>query len=98
MGLAPWFIETHENYGRVVRSIGCVEVTDYLATLFLTKEHAQSVLSFFALFLTEKRQMYDVIDLCNLPEASPTYQMLPASARKMWFSSTTNDTRGLSYY
>ena len=84
VGLAPWFIETHENYGRVVRSIGCVEVTDYL-DIILDKEHAQSVLSFFALFLTEKRQMYDVIDLCNLPEASPTYQMLPAMLEKCGF-------------
>ncbi len=77
VGLAPWFIETHANYGRVVRSIGCVEVTDYL-DIILDKENIQAALSCYAFFLTENRHMYDVIDLCNLPEASPTYQLLPA--------------------
>ena len=77
LGIAPWFIDNHSEQGRVVRSIGCVEVTDYL-DLIIDKDHIDVVLKCLALFLTENRSEFDVIDLCNLPEASPVYSKFPA--------------------
>jgi CelD/BcsL family acetyltransferase involved in cellulose biosynthesis len=84
LGLGPWFIEDNPTYGRIVRSIGCVEVTDYL-DIILDKDFADSILDCFAFFLAQNRQLYDVIDLCNLPETSPTYHAFPDSLKRQGF-------------
>jgi CelD/BcsL family acetyltransferase involved in cellulose biosynthesis len=77
LGIAPWFVEYHPEQGRVVRSIGCIEVTDYL-DLIIDKDHVDTVLNCFAVFLVSHRSDFDVIDLCNLPETSPIYTRFPA--------------------
>ena len=69
-------LENHSEQGRVVRSIGCVEVTDYL-DLIIDRDHVDFVLNCFASFLAESRSEFDVIDLCNLPESSPIYNRFP---------------------
>lgn len=77
LGIAPWFIEDTPPEGertvieRTVRSIGCVEVTDYL-DLIADRDHLDAVLNAFAAFLVEHAARYDVIDLCNLPHDAPT--------------------------
>jgi CelD/BcsL family acetyltransferase involved in cellulose biosynthesis len=76
IALGPWFIENHPVHGRVVRSIGCVEVTDYL-DIILDREYTEPALNCLAAYLRENRSKYDVIDLCNLPEDSPVYQRFP---------------------
>lgn len=76
VGLAPWFIEEHREQGYVVRSIGCVEVTDYL-DLIIDKDYVEPVLSCFAAFLFEHQLEFDLVDLCNLPEASPVHTLFP---------------------
>lgn len=76
IGLAPWFVETHSEYGRVVRSIGCVEVTDYLDVI-LDAGHVETLQNALAEFAVQNTAKFDVIDLCNLPEESPTHQKFP---------------------
>jgi CelD/BcsL family acetyltransferase involved in cellulose biosynthesis len=76
LGLAPWFIEDHAVYGRVVRSIGCVEVTDYL-DLIVDRRYVEDVLECMARFVKAHHDQFDVIDLCNLPETSPGYTQFP---------------------
>ncbi len=70
IGIAPWFIEVRPDE-RVVRSIGCVDVTDYV-DLIIDVEFQAPVLALFAAFLAEHRDRYDRINLCNIPEHSPT--------------------------
>jgi CelD/BcsL family acetyltransferase involved in cellulose biosynthesis len=73
VGLAPWFVETHPTKGRVVRSIGCVEVTDYLDIL-VDREYIEPVLNCFASFVAVHSHSFDLLDLCNIPEQSPTLE------------------------
>jgi CelD/BcsL family acetyltransferase involved in cellulose biosynthesis len=89
MGLAPWFIQDHPDYGRVVRSIGCVEVTDYL-DIIIDKDHVEEVLFCLAHFLNENRNQFEVIDLCNLPETSPGYMRFPAILTQYGFHVTVS--------
>ena len=73
VGIAPWFLEQPD---RVIRTIGCVEVTDYLDILALPEAHA-AFCSELAIFLTEHAGDYSRLDLCNIPSSSPTLELLP---------------------
>ncbi|MBZ0283309.1 MAG: GNAT family N-acetyltransferase [Anaerolineae bacterium] len=88
IGLAPWFIEDHPVHGRVVRSIGCVDVTDYL-DIILNTQFVDAVLECIASYIAQNTHKFDVIDLCNLPEDSPVYQRFPDLASQHGFSVTT---------
>lgn len=87
IGIAPWFIEGHPVHGRVVRSIGCVEVTDYL-DIIADKESVDAIFHTLAAFVIEHRSEFEVIDLCNLPEDSPTYLFFPDVLRQCGFTVT----------
>jgi CelD/BcsL family acetyltransferase involved in cellulose biosynthesis len=76
VGLAPWFIETNPERGRIICSIGCREVTDYLDIMADT-EHSEAVLIHLAAYLREHRDQFDRIELCNIPEDSISYQNFP---------------------
>lgn len=85
LGIAPWFIDNHPTLGRVVRSIGCVDVTDYLDVI-ADKDCIDPVLDCFAGFLAQHRDQYDMIDLCNIPASSPTYARFPEILRRHGFN------------
>lgn len=85
IGIAPWFVEQHPQYGRVVRSIGCVEVTDYL-DLIVDREHTAPVFEALATFAAQHYSEFDVIDLCNLPQESLGYQQFPDALRQQGFT------------
>lgn len=87
IGLAPWFIENHPVFKRVVRSIGCVEVTDYL-DLIVDTEHIEVVLEALAGYAAEHQSKYDIIDLCNLPENSPGHALFPGALSRHGFTAT----------
>lgn len=80
VGLAPWFVENHPAKGRVVRSIGCVEVTDYL-DIIVDTTFIEAVLECFASFVLEKAASFDLLDLCNIPEHSPNLERFARSLR-----------------
>lgn len=73
LGIAPLFIDHTPEGERVVREIGCVDVTDYL-DLLVHKECTGPVLDCIAGVLAENRDSFDRINLCNLPPESATYQ------------------------
>ncbi|MBL8163609.1 MAG: GNAT family N-acetyltransferase [Anaerolineae bacterium] len=87
IGIAPWFIESNPQHGRVVRSIGCVEVTDYL-DIIVDATQITPVLAEFATFAAQHGQQFDLIDLCNLPEYSPALQQFPDHLRAQHFEVT----------
>ncbi|NWF68638.1 MAG: GNAT family N-acetyltransferase [Chloroflexi bacterium] len=76
LGIAPWFIENrpHKTEPRrinIVRSIGCVDVTDYL-DIIVDRDHIDVVVDALAAYVDQQCARYDVIDLCNIPETSLT--------------------------
>jgi CelD/BcsL family acetyltransferase involved in cellulose biosynthesis len=73
IGLAPWFIENHPTKGRVVRSIGCVEVTDYL-DIIVDKAYIEPILNCMASYVNAHRSLFDLLDLCNISEDSPNLE------------------------
>lgn len=84
VGLAPLFIENGDGE-RVVREIGCVDVTDYL-DLLVDREHGAAVMDCLAAFLADHAASYDRINLCNLPPQSCTYQHFAGALQKYGFS------------
>lgn len=78
VGLAPWFIEERAKTGRTVRTVGCVDVTDYLETL-VHPDYAEAVFQALADFVIAHQDAYDTIDLCNIPEDSPVLTYFPAA-------------------
>lgn len=85
VGLAPWFIERTDQGERVVRTIGCVDVTDYVDVL-VEPNYMHQVYDLFAAHLIERRDTYDRINLCNIPEGSPTLELLRASLERCGFT------------
>jgi CelD/BcsL family acetyltransferase involved in cellulose biosynthesis len=76
IGLAPWFIENHAEKGRIICSIGCREVTDYL-DIIADQAHTEEVLNSLTAYLREHPDQFDHIELCNIPEDSISYQNFP---------------------
>lgn len=85
VGLAPWFIQEQPRHGRVVRGIGCVDVTDYL-DIIVDSSCQQAVIECFAHYLSQHRDEFDAIDLCNLPEDSVAYAQLAPALQSQGFS------------
>jgi len=76
IGIAPWFIENHAERGRIICSIGCREVTDYL-DIIADQAHTEAVLNSLTSYLREHRDRFDHLELCNIPEDSISYQNFP---------------------
>lgn len=87
VGIAPWFV--HDLDGeRVLRTIGCVDVTDYVDVI-TDQEHAPAVFALFASFVGEHTDLFDRINLCNIPENSSTLELLAARLRSCGFFADT---------
>ncbi len=73
VGIAPLFIADEEQ-GKVVRIIGCIDVTDYL-DFIVDKDYVETVYTAIAQYFANNRDTFDVLDFCNIPEASVTNQV-----------------------
>lgn len=69
LGIAPWFIDETGT----LRGIGCVDVTDYIDVI-VDKDCVNEVLNCFASYLSQHRDAYESLGLCNIPADSPTYK------------------------
>jgi CelD/BcsL family acetyltransferase involved in cellulose biosynthesis len=76
-GIAPWFIDTLPEGDRVVRSIGCVDVTDYLE-IIIRRGREEAVLGALADYIAQHPDRFDEIRLCNVPQDSQTLTLAPA--------------------
>lgn len=74
-GIAPLFVcgDTGERRAQI---IGCVDVTDYL-DFIVDEDHLPTVFEAFADYFAENRSEFDRLDFCNIPNDSPTRQLLP---------------------
>lgn len=84
-GIAPWFVH-HTGGERVLRTIGCVDVTDYV-DIIVDQFAVSSVQIALADFLSGNRERFDRINLCNIPESSLTTQSMPDLLRVRGFDS-----------
>uniref|UniRef100_A0A7C1FPW1 GNAT family N-acetyltransferase n=1 Tax=Caldilinea aerophila TaxID=133453 RepID=A0A7C1FPW1_9CHLR len=85
VGIAPLFlreIKEGEDAGkRQFNIVGCIEVSDYL-DLIVARGWERAVYAAWIEWLcSAEAPAWDIVDLCNLPEASLTYQELPDIAR-----------------
>jgi len=81
LGVAPLFALEREGEGRVLQTVGCVEVSDYLdwiAPSGREEEVLEAVLGFLD---GPGAGRWDLLDLCNIPRYSPTLRLLPSLAR-----------------
>ncbi len=85
VGIGPWFIQTLPDGERVVRSIGCVDVTDYVDVI-ADPEYADAVYPLLAQHMKEQRGRFDRVNLCNIPEASPTLRQFSAALEAQGFA------------
>lgn len=85
VGLAPYFIDLTNPDERVVRPIGCVDVTDYLDLIYLPAL-GEAFCAGLAAQLAAHRADYDRINLCNLCEISPTKASLPPALEAAGFA------------
>jgi CelD/BcsL family acetyltransferase involved in cellulose biosynthesis len=77
IGIAPLFIDTTDPAERVLRAVGCIDVTDYV-DLIADSEHWNAAMVAFAGAMTAMSGQYDRINLCNLRTDSPTLTSLRA--------------------
>ncbi len=84
VAVAPWFIETQPGGERVVRSIGCVDVTDYVDVI-VEPGYTRQVYSALAQQLLDESERYDRVNLCNIPEESPTRTEFPSVLKSCGF-------------
>ncbi len=83
-GLAPWYTAVEDGL-RKINPIGCVDVTDYLDVI-ARRGREQAVFDALAAWLAEHRAAFDVIELCNFPEASPALHYLPGALEAQGFT------------
>lgn len=84
LGIAPWFIDEMINGKRVIRTIGCVDVTDYLDVV-AREGREREVYGAFADFLSNHTDSFDEIRLCNVPESSVALNLFPDILRERGF-------------
>ena len=83
VGIAPLFT-TESAAGRSTQIIGCVDVTDYL-DFIVDGQRMQPVLAALAEYMSANRESLGRLDFCNIPNDSPTREILPALLRSHGF-------------
>lgn len=80
VGIGSWFIQ--DDHGeRVVRTVGCVDVTDYV-DIIVDPTYVDAVQTEFAAFLKANADEYDRINWCNIPESSLSLASFPDKLRQ----------------
>jgi CelD/BcsL family acetyltransferase involved in cellulose biosynthesis len=87
MGIAPWFL----NDSGTLYAIGCVDVTDYLDVIVDT-ENMNLVLDCLSACLAQHQDEFRTIELCNLPETSPTRRVFAELLKQRGFSVTVEQS------
>jgi CelD/BcsL family acetyltransferase involved in cellulose biosynthesis len=73
---------------RSLRLVGCIEVADYLDLIIEMGHEEQALDAFLSALAGDDAPEWDSVELCNLPEDSPTLRRLPAMAQAAGFQST----------
>jgi CelD/BcsL family acetyltransferase involved in cellulose biosynthesis len=88
LGLASWFIAQQADGTRVVRAIGCREVTDYI-DIIVDRDQPEAIAEALIAYAAAHADQFDAIELCNLPEQSISYRLLPGLLAQHGFTAST---------
>ena len=82
VGIAPLYFVTSEQGRwagkRKFNIVGCIEVSDYLDVIAAKGWEPAVYTAFYAWLQSDDAPAWDVLDLCNLPQESLTYQEFPS--------------------
>ena len=82
VGIAPFFLHEHKRGKwagkRSLQLVGCVEVSDFLDMLIATDWERSVYYCLLGWLQSEEAPAWDYLDLCNLPEESLSYRVLPS--------------------
>ena len=85
VGIAPFF-RTEDSLGQqVIEFVGCFDVSDYLDVI-ADREHVEMVCRAVMEVLTDGEISWDVLSLCNIPEASSTRTILAGLAHEQGYN------------
>jgi CelD/BcsL family acetyltransferase involved in cellulose biosynthesis len=92
VGIAPLFKTHNSQEQRVLATVGCVEVADYL-DFVVSQEQEEPVYTALIDYLTSSSApAWDLLDLCNIHGDSPTLKHLaPLAEARGWTVSTAQD-------
>jgi len=88
IGIGSFFVVEDEEGQRGLHFVGCEDVTDYLDVL-IDRGQQEAVYAALADKLADMREEFDIIDLCNIPEESPTLSILAPALRDCGFQVAT---------
>lgn len=83
LALAPLYASRSNSGSRTLRLIGGAEVSDYLDIIVASGREETAYTTLWEFLTHEHDYPWEIIDLHNLPAASPTRTMLPILARQM---------------
>lgn len=87
VGIAPLFRGEDSAGRRVMEFVGCFDVSDYLDVI-AHRDHVHQVCEAVMDTLAGSAIQWDVLSLCNIPEASPTRTLLADLARQQGYDVT----------
>jgi CelD/BcsL family acetyltransferase involved in cellulose biosynthesis len=98
VGIAPLFAVANPHGQRVLATVGCVEVADYLDWIVARGREEETYAALMDYLVRAPsyqggdRGGWDVLDLCNIHQDSPTLTLLPALAKaRGWTVSISRD-------
>ena len=85
VGIAPFYLSEHKQGKwagkRSLKLVGCVEVSDFLDVVIASGWEEQVYYCLLDWLQSEEAPAWDYLDLCNLPEDSLSYKVLPSIFR-----------------
>ena len=92
VGIAPLFATTDPQGRRALSIVGCVEVADYLDFIVTRGREEPVYVALLDHLAGSSAPAWDVLDLCNIHQNSPTLKYLPGLAEaRGWAVSTARD-------
>ena len=91
-GIAPLFSTTNPQGQRTLATVGCVQVADYLDFIVAQGQEDTVYAALVGYLTSPSAPAWDLLDLCNVHQDSPTLAILPALAEaRGWSVSTARD-------
>ena len=84
VGIVPFFCAADGGGHSILSLVGCRDVSDYL-DLIIERGQEEAVYRALLDYLKDGAPDWDVVDLCNIPQASPTSAVLRALAESQGF-------------
>ncbi len=92
VGIAPFFATVDPQGQRVLATVGCVDVADYLDFIVAQGQEDTVYAALVDYLAGPNAPAWDLLNLCNIHQDSPTLDTLPALAESRgWTVSTARD-------